>query len=124
MDGVYAEQPDGTMLFHPLPASSDEDIARLARAVCRKVTRCLGQLTGEDKDQQLTLERCNGLFDSRATKRRNFSDEAVPVSRHRPRFRDLSRADIPRSPVSSPYRRTDGRCPPPDRWPSLPSAPR
>ena len=56
MDGVYAEQPDGTMLFHPLPAPSDENIARLARAVCRKVTRYLGQLTGEDKDQQLTLD--------------------------------------------------------------------
>ncbi|MGB8294628.1 MAG: transposase zinc-binding domain-containing protein, partial [Polyangia bacterium] len=56
MDGVYAEQPDGTMLFHPLPAPSDENIARMARAVCRKVTRYLGQLTGEDKDQQLTLD--------------------------------------------------------------------
>jgi hypothetical protein len=56
MDGVYAEQPDGTMLFHPLPTPSDEDVARLARAVCRKVTRYLGQLTGEDKDQQLTLD--------------------------------------------------------------------
>ena len=48
MDGVYAEQPDGTMLFHPLPAPSDEDIAGLARAVCRKTTRFRGQLTGED----------------------------------------------------------------------------
>jgi hypothetical protein len=56
MDGVYAERPDGSMLFHPLPAPSDEDIARLARAVCRKVTRHLGQLTGEDKDQQVTLD--------------------------------------------------------------------
>ena len=56
MDGLYAEQPDGTLLFHPLPAPSDEDIARLARAVCRKVTRHLKQLTGEDKDQQLTLD--------------------------------------------------------------------
>ena len=56
MDGVYAEQPDGTMLFHPLPAPAAEDVARLARAVCRKVTRYLGQLTGEDKDQQLTLD--------------------------------------------------------------------
>jgi hypothetical protein len=44
------------MLFHPLPAPSDEDIARLARAVCRKVTRYLRQLTGEDKDEQLTLD--------------------------------------------------------------------
>jgi len=56
MDGVYAEQPDGTMLFHPLPSPSDEDIARLARTVCRKVKRYLGRLTGEDKDQQLTLD--------------------------------------------------------------------
>ena len=56
MDGVYAEQPDGRMLFHPLPAPGDEDIARLAHAVCRKVMRYLGQLTGEDKDQQLTLD--------------------------------------------------------------------
>jgi len=57
MDGVYAEQSDGTMLFHPLPAPSDEDVARVARAVCRKVTRYLGQLAGEDKDQQLTLDQ-------------------------------------------------------------------
>jgi hypothetical protein len=56
MDGVYAEQPDGTLLFHPLPAPSDEDIAHLARAVCRKVTRYLGRLTGEDKVDQLTLD--------------------------------------------------------------------
>ena len=55
-DGVYAQQPDGDLLFHPLPAPSDEDVARLARAVCRKVTRYLGQLTGEDKDQQVTLD--------------------------------------------------------------------
>ena len=45
-----------TMLFHPLPAPSDEDVARLARAVCRKVTRYLRQLTGEDKDEQPTLD--------------------------------------------------------------------
>ncbi|HEY5284670.1 MAG TPA: transposase [Polyangia bacterium] len=56
LDGAYAEQPDGSLLFHPLPAPSDEDIARLARAVCRKVTRYLGRLTGEEKDQQLTLD--------------------------------------------------------------------
>ncbi len=56
MDGVYAELPDGSILFHPLPAPSDEDIARLARAVCRKVTRYLARLTGEDKDQLLTVD--------------------------------------------------------------------
>jgi hypothetical protein len=27
MDGVYEQQPDGSLLFHPLPAPSDEDIA-------------------------------------------------------------------------------------------------
>ena len=32
MDGVYGERPDGSMLFHPLPAPSDEAIARLAVA--------------------------------------------------------------------------------------------
>ena len=47
---IYAQRPDGSLLFHPLPAPSDEDVARLARAVCRKVTRYLEQLTGEDKD--------------------------------------------------------------------------
>jgi hypothetical protein len=36
--------------------TTPEDIARLARAVCRKVTRYLGQLTGEDKEQQLPLD--------------------------------------------------------------------
>ncbi len=61
MDGVYAEQPDGTILFHPLPAPSDEDVARLARAVYRKVTRYLGQLTGEDAVQQLTLNHLANL---------------------------------------------------------------
>ena len=56
MDGVYAQQPDGNLLFHPLPAPSDEDIARLARSVCRKVTRYVAKNKGEDKDDQLTLD--------------------------------------------------------------------
>jgi hypothetical protein len=56
MDGVYAERPEETMLLHPLPARRDEDIARLARAVCRKVTRYVGQLTGEDQNQQVTFD--------------------------------------------------------------------
>ncbi len=30
---VYAKQLSRSMLFHPLPAPSNEDIARLARAV-------------------------------------------------------------------------------------------
>ena len=31
LDGVYAQQPGGGMLFHPLPAPSDEDVARYLR---------------------------------------------------------------------------------------------
>jgi hypothetical protein len=53
---VYEAAPDGRALFHPLPAPSDEDSALLARAACRKVTRYLAQLTGEDKNDQLTLD--------------------------------------------------------------------
>ena len=30
MDGVYVKQPAEIVLLHPLPAPSDEDIARLA----------------------------------------------------------------------------------------------
>jgi hypothetical protein len=61
MDGVYAEQPDGTMLFRPLPASSDEDVARLARAVCRKVTT-LGTPfeTRSFMTDALTCPKCHG----------------------------------------------------------------
>jgi hypothetical protein len=36
MDGVCAQQHDGNLLFHPLPAPSDEDIARVARAAWRE----------------------------------------------------------------------------------------
>jgi hypothetical protein len=56
MDGVYAQQPDGSVLFHPLPAPSDEDVAHLARSVCRKVTRHLRRLKGPDDEQQPTLD--------------------------------------------------------------------
>ena len=55
LDGVYAPRPDGSLLFHPLPAPTDEDVARLARAVCRKVTRYLRRLTCPADDEQATL---------------------------------------------------------------------
>jgi len=54
MDGVYAERTRWNHAVPSVPAPRDEDIARLARAVCRKVTRYVGQISGEDKDQQLT----------------------------------------------------------------------
>jgi len=56
MDGVYARQPDGSVLFHPLPAPGDEDVARIARSVCRKVARHLRNLKGADDDRQATLD--------------------------------------------------------------------
>jgi hypothetical protein len=56
LDGVYARQPDGGLLFHPLPAPSDEDVARVARAVCRKVHRLLVRQKDAADDQTSLLD--------------------------------------------------------------------
>ena len=56
MVGVYATQPDGSLLFHPLPAPSDEDIARLARAVCRKVSHILNRHKASEDGQASLLD--------------------------------------------------------------------
>ena len=59
-DGVWARQTDGTLLFHPLPAPSDEDVARIARAVCRKVGRLLARdKRSEDGQTSLLDELAN-----------------------------------------------------------------
>ena len=55
IDGVYAEQPDGSLLFHPLPAPTDDDVARTARAVYRKVSRYLQRRMGVGGDKQASL---------------------------------------------------------------------
>jgi len=55
LDGVYATQPDGKLLFHPLPAPSDEDVARIARSVCRKVHRLLARHENRDDNQTSLL---------------------------------------------------------------------
>ena len=55
VDGLYARQPDGKMLFHPLPAPTDEDVARIARAVCRKVQRLLARQKDRDDGQTSLL---------------------------------------------------------------------
>mgnify|MGYP001767302558 CR=1 FL=1 len=53
VDGVWARQNDGRLAFHPLPAPSDQDVARIARAVCRKVQRMTAR--GKEGDEQISL---------------------------------------------------------------------
>lgn len=55
-DGVYARQPGREMIFHPLPAPTDEDVARIARAVCRKVQRLLARQKDHDDAQTSLLD--------------------------------------------------------------------
>lgn len=55
-DGVWAREADGTLLFHPLPAPSDEDVGRIARAVCRKVQRVLSRRRTDDNGQRSLLD--------------------------------------------------------------------
>jgi hypothetical protein len=60
VDGVWARQADGKLLFHPLPAPSDEDVARIARAVCRKVLRLVArEKTSSDGQTTLLDELAN-----------------------------------------------------------------
>jgi hypothetical protein len=56
VDGVWARQADGRLLFHPLPAPSDEDVARIAQAVCRKVGRLLARQKMTDDGQTSLLD--------------------------------------------------------------------
>ena len=56
IDGMYAKNPDGSVLFHPLPAPKDEDVARIARAVCRKVTRLLARQKDSESNQTTLLD--------------------------------------------------------------------
>lgn len=60
LDGVLAAQAGGGLLFHPLPAPSDADVARVTRAVCRKVCRMLArQPPAEDRQASLLDELAN-----------------------------------------------------------------
>jgi len=59
VDGVWARRPDGSLLFHPIPAPSDEDVARIARSVCRKVHRVLARAKSNDGQTSLVEELAN-----------------------------------------------------------------
>ena len=47
IDGVYRIRIDGPPVFHPLPAPTDEEVAHVVEAVCRKITRKLARLDGD-----------------------------------------------------------------------------
>ena len=42
-EGVWHEQPDGTVAFHPLPPPTDEDVEVLAVRIVRRVVRLLAR---------------------------------------------------------------------------------
>jgi hypothetical protein len=52
IDGVYEIARNGTALFHPVPAPTDEDVAALAEQVYRKVARLL-DARGDDEGKAL-----------------------------------------------------------------------
>jgi hypothetical protein len=56
LDGVYASTSDGSWLFHPLPAPADQDVARVARAVSRKVSRLLARQRPAAEEQGSLLD--------------------------------------------------------------------
>jgi hypothetical protein len=53
IDGVWTKETNGNLSFHPLPVPTDQDIARVARAVCRKVQRLTAR--GKDENDQMSL---------------------------------------------------------------------
>jgi hypothetical protein len=61
VDGVYRIHVDGPPVFHPLPAPTDDEVAQVVAAVCRKVTRKLACLDSEDpiQDQPLLAALAN-----------------------------------------------------------------
>jgi hypothetical protein len=56
-DGVWQEQPDGTVRFHRLPPPADGDVGELAARVVRRTARILGRrgadLPGDDEPDAL-----------------------------------------------------------------------
>ena len=95
MDCVYAEQPDGSMLFHPLPAPSDEDIARVARAVrptihnsfrddSRQSVEAPAQVDGLQPHEDFHAVRNHGR-PARASRASISSNTSENVARSKPR---------------------------------------
>jgi hypothetical protein len=52
VDGIWATRADGHLDFHPLRAPSDQDVARIARAVRRKVQRLTTH--GKEEDEEIS----------------------------------------------------------------------
>ena len=50
IDGVYAVGPDGAVLFHPLPAPTDADLAAIAERVFRKISKKVDAIDDENSE--------------------------------------------------------------------------
>lgn len=51
-EGVWHEQADGTLGFHPLPPPTDEDVATLAARIVRRVRRLLARRAADGADDE------------------------------------------------------------------------
>jgi hypothetical protein len=51
-EGVWHEQPDGSLGFHPLPPPTDEDVEEIAARIVGKVRRLLARRDGEAVDDE------------------------------------------------------------------------
>ncbi len=57
IDGVYRVRLDGPPVFHPVPAPSDQEVAEIAAAVCRKVSRELERREGDMEAESITAQQ-------------------------------------------------------------------
>jgi len=56
IDGVYRIPLDGPPMFHPVPAPSDQEVAAIVAAVCRRITRKLARNGALEGDPVLERE--------------------------------------------------------------------
>jgi hypothetical protein len=50
IDGVYAVGPGGAVMFHPLPAPTDADVAAIAERIFRKISKKVDALSDENSE--------------------------------------------------------------------------